>query len=211
MAWQRLKRHISYTVTIILTLGLALGALVSTCNLNYQLLAAPLPYPDAERLMLLRGALVDDNNEIKQSNFIPHAGSLTSYEKQPQFPEIESIALQNISIDVEQSLPSSPTFNIGAITPEYMQLLDAPMALGRYFSSDEGLDSQQPVAMISYSVWQQYFAGNPDVLEKTVVFKGVNFKTLCMDSKDLQKTQFILFLCDGIGRHRGFKIPRSNA
>ncbi|RRS09733.1 FtsX-like permease family protein [Pseudoalteromonas sp. J010] len=178
MAWQRLKRHISYTVTIILTLGLALGALVSTYNLNYQLLAAPLPYPDAERLMLLRGALVDDNNEIKQSNFIPHAGSLTSYEKQPQFPEIESIALQNISIDVEQSLPSSPTFNIGAITPEYMQLLDAPMALGRYFSSDEGLDSQQPVAMISYSVWQQYFAGNPDVLEKTVVFKGVSFKII---------------------------------
>ncbi|MEZ7207239.1 ABC transporter permease [Pseudoalteromonas sp. DY56-GL79] len=176
MAWQKLRCHISYTLTITITLALTLGALVAMYNLNYQLLAAPLPYPDAERLVLMRGALVDDNNEVKQRNFIPHAGSLEAYDKQAQFSDIEVMAIQNISIDVEQSLPSSPTFNTGAITPEFMSILNVPLALGRYFSEDEGIGSQQPVAIVSYQVWQRYFGGNANVLEQTLVFKGVSFK-----------------------------------
>lgn len=183
MAWQRLQCHISYALTITLTLAMTLGALVSMYNLNYQLLAAPLPYPDSERLMLMRGELVDDHNEVKQSNFIPHAGSLEAYNKQTQFSDIEIMAIQNISIDVEQSLPSSPTFNIGAITPEFMPLLNAPLALGRYFSADEGVGSQQPVAIVSYQVWKRYFGGNPDILDKTLVFKGVSFKIVGVTDK----------------------------
>ncbi|MCG7541339.1 ABC transporter permease [Pseudoalteromonas sp. OF7H-1] len=176
MAWQKLCCHVSYTLTIIITLALTLGALVAMYNLNYQLLAAPLPYPDAERLVLMRGALVDDNNEVKQSNFIPHAGSLEAYDKQAQFSDIEVMAIQNISIDVEQSLPSSPTFNTGAITPEFMSIFNVPLALGRYFSVDEGIGSQQPVAIVSHQVWQRYFGGNANVLDQTLVFKGVSFK-----------------------------------
>lgn len=43
IALQSLNRARSYTTTIILTLGITLGALVTLFNLNYQLLAAPFP------------------------------------------------------------------------------------------------------------------------------------------------------------------------
>ena len=45
-----LWRAKSYSLTMILTLGLTLGALLTALQLNYQILAAPLPYPQAQQL-----------------------------------------------------------------------------------------------------------------------------------------------------------------
>ena len=89
--------------------------------------------------------------------------------------ETESKALHNIGIDVAQNLPGNPSFNLGYITPEFLPMFDAPLALGRHLSQAEGLDSQVPVTVLSYQVWQQHFAGDPAVLGKTLQFRGVSF------------------------------------
>lgn len=61
-----LRRQQLYALTIILTLGLTLGALVATFNLNYQLFMAPLPYPDAERLQLVRGSQWQQDKQVSK-------------------------------------------------------------------------------------------------------------------------------------------------
>ena len=168
-----LRRQQIYALTIILTLGLTLGALVATFNLNYQLFMAPLPYPDAERLMLVRGSLWQQQKQLSP-DWLPQQGQLDLYKQ--QWPEITQKALFNISIDVEQSLPGYPSFNIGFVTPEYFSLFDAPLALGRHLTAEEGFDKRQPAAVLSYALWQQHFSGDANVLEKTLQFKGVSFR-----------------------------------
>ncbi|OBP13913.1 hypothetical protein A5320_14655 [Rheinheimera sp. SA_1] len=170
-----LRRQQLYALTIILTLGLTLGALVATFNLNYQLFMAPLPYPDAERLQLVRGSQWQQDKQVA-AEWLPAQGQLDVYRK--NWPEVDSKALHNIGIDVAQNLPGNPSFNIGYITPEYLPMFDAPLALGRHFSQKEGLDSQVPVAVLSYQVWQQHFAGDPAVLGKTLQFRGVSFSVV---------------------------------
>lgn len=172
LAIKNLARVKSYALTIIITLGVTLGVMVAMYNLNYQIIAAPLPYPDQDRLVLVQGQLLADG-EVKRENYLPFLGAIEAYKD--HHPGIETFALHNISIDVEQSLPNSPTFNTGAITPEFMQIIDAPLALGRHFTKDEGLNSNQPVAIISYEVWQTHFAGSSQVLDRTVTFKGISF------------------------------------
>lgn len=172
LAIKNLARVKSYALTIIITLGVTLGVMVAMYNLNYQIIAAPLPYPDQDRLVLVQGQLLADG-EVKRENYLPFLGAIEAYKD--HHPGIETFALHNISIDVEQSLPNSPTFNTGAITPEFMQIIDAPLALGRHFTKDEGLNSNQPIAIISYEVWQTHFAGSSQVLDRTVTFKGISF------------------------------------
>lgn len=172
LAITNLARVKSYALTIIATLGVTLGVMVAMYHLNYQIIAAPLPYPDQDRLVLVQGQLLADG-EVKRENYLPFLGAIEAYKD--HHPGIETFALHNISIDVEQSLPNSPTFNTGAITPEFMQIIDAPLALGRHFTKDEGLNSNQPVAIISYDVWQTHFAGSNQVLDCTVTFKGISF------------------------------------
>lgn len=170
-----LRRQQLYALTIILTLGLTLGALVATFNLNYQLFITPLPYPDAERLHLVRGSQWQQDKQVA-AEWLPAQGQLDIYRQ--DWPEVATKALHNIGIDVAQNLPGNPSFNIGYITPEYLPMFDAPLALGRHFSRHEGLDRQVPVAVLAYQVWQQHFAGDPDVLGKTVQFRGVSFKVV---------------------------------
>ena len=167
-----LRRQQLYALTIILTLGLTLGALVATFNLNYQLFMAPLPYPDAERLHLVRGSQWQQDKQVA-AEWLPAQGQLDIYRQ--NWSEVETKALHNIGIDVVQNLPGNPSFNLGYITPEFLPMFDAPLALGRHFSPTEGLDNQVPVTVLSYQVWQQHFAGDPAVLGKTLQFRGVSF------------------------------------
>lgn len=176
-----LRRQQLYALTIILTLGLTLGALVATFNLNYQLFMAPLPYPNAERLQLVRGSVWQQDKQLSP-DWLPSQAQLDIY-RQP-WAEIETKALHNIGIDVEQSLPGHPSFNVGYVTPEFLPMFDAPLALGRHLQQDEGLDSKVPVAILSYQVWQQHFAADPAVLDKTLQFKGVSFKVVGVLAKD---------------------------
>jgi len=168
-----LRRQQLYAFTIVLTLGLTLGALVATFNLNYQLFIAPLPYPDADRLHLVRGSLWQQNQQTA-ADWLPTQAQVEIY--QYTWPEVETKALHNISIDVAQDLPGNPTFNLGYITPEFLPMFAAQLALGRHFSPTEGLHHQVPVAVLSYAVWQQHFAHDPQVLGKTVTFRGVAFR-----------------------------------
>ncbi|MDR7122420.1 ABC transporter permease [Rheinheimera soli] len=170
-----LLRQQLYALTIILTIGLTVGALLATFQLNYQLLFAPLPYKDEPQLQLLRGSLLNEESPVS-SEWLPSQASLDLYRQ--SWPGIESKALHNISLGVEQSLPDNPTFQLGYVTPEFLPMFDAPLALGRHLNPDEGLDSQVPVAVLSYAVWQQHFALDPQVLGKTLSFRGVSFKVI---------------------------------
>lgn len=135
-----------HALAIILTLGQTLGALVATFNLNYQLFVAPLPYPDADRLHLVRGSLWRQDTEVS-SEWLPVQAQLDIYRQ--HWPELETKALHNISIDVEQNLPSYPPFNIGFVTPEFLPMFGAPLALSQHFNPEEGLDSNIPVAVLN--------------------------------------------------------------
>jgi len=170
-----LRQQQLYALTIILTIGLTVGALLATFQLNYQLLMAPLPYKDAPQLQLLRGSLFNEGTPVS-SEWLPSQASLDLYRQ--SWPGIESKALHNIGLGVEQSLPDNPTFQLGYVTPEFLPMFDAPLALGRHLNPDEGLDSQVPVAVLSYAVWQRHFALDPKVLGKTLTFRGVSFKVV---------------------------------
>ena len=74
------------------------------------------------------------------------------------------------------SLNSQPTVNNTHATPEYFQLTAAPLALGRHFDAGEAMDTHNPVAILSYRTWQQYYGGQPDILEQKVSLSGVSYR-----------------------------------
>ena len=68
----------TYCITVVLTLGITLGALVAMFNLNYQLLIKPLPYVDQERLYLLRGDAFT-NGQLDLAKMYPYPAVVEAY------------------------------------------------------------------------------------------------------------------------------------
>lgn len=185
IALQSLNRARSYSTTIILTLGITLGALVTLFNLNYQLLAAPLPYPDEDRLYVVNGNLYQ-NKQLRLTNNSQYPALVEIYKNDTFF---ESLALAYFWEDVIRNLTGSPRVNVSYVSPEYLQLAQAPLALGRQFNTDEGLDSRVPVAVISYQTWEQRFQRSPNVLEQSLQFGEVDFRIIGVTAKGFIEPQ----------------------
>ena len=68
-AWAGLKKKPGFVATILLTMGITLGALLCIITLNYLLLAKPLPYPEQDSLFIARHAISDKSGETNARSY----------------------------------------------------------------------------------------------------------------------------------------------
>lgn len=155
----------TYSSMVVATLGLTLAALAVVVNINYLVLSKPLPYPDADNL------IVTDQSET--------IGDMTQYGFQilsAQFhiyqddTFIDSMALMRASGGQLRDVESGPYVEILQVTPEYFPLLGVPMAIGRTLSLDEGINDQKRVVVLNYNTWQNHFNGDPSIIGTTTRF-----------------------------------------
>ena len=63
-AYLSLKQKPGFVVSIVASMGITLGALLSVMTLAYVLLISPLPYPEQERLFKLDHTFLDGDNDV---------------------------------------------------------------------------------------------------------------------------------------------------
>lgn len=173
-AWASLKKKPGFVLTVFLTMGITLGALLCAVTLNYLLLVEPLPYPDQDRLFVAKHGLLGAKNETKGVAFT-YPGLVHLYKSNEAF---EQAAMMIYDADVIISHNSQPLVNIAYVTPELHQILASPMALGRTFDASEAMDTNNPVAMLSYHTWQQEFNASADILEQKINLSGVSYRII---------------------------------
>lgn len=169
----------TYSSMVIATLGLTLSALAVVVNINYLVLSKPLPYPDADKL------IVTDQSET--------IGDMTQYGFQilsAQFhiyqddTFIDSMALMRISGGRLRDLESSPFVEALRVTPEYFDLLGTPMALGRPMAEDEGINEQKRVVVLSYNTWKTHFNSDPSIIGTTTRFNNDYYEIIGVTAQD---------------------------
>ena len=198
-ALNSLSKAKAYVATVVLTLGITLGALVAMFNLNYQLLAKPLPYPDQERLYIAVPS-VYHNGQLEGSGSVPYPALVEAYKNKDDY--VEQKALVKRGRNIIRSLPDTPQVRISYVTPEYLSLLQVPMTLGRSFNAEEGLYSNAPVAVLSFSSWQKIYSQDPGIVGKTLQMGEVSFKVIGVAAKEFAEPQF-----DGVGLHTELWLP----
>ena len=198
-AFNSLLKAKGYVVTVVLTLGITLGALVAMFNLNYQLLAKPLPYPDQERLYIAVPSMFH-TGQLKTSGSVPYPALVEAYKSKDDYVEQKALVKQGLNII--RSLPDTPQVRIGYVTPEYLSLLQVPMILGRSFNLDEGLYSNSPVVVLSFETWKKIYNQDPDIVGKTLQVGEVSFKVIGVIAKEFLAPQF-----NGVGLPAELWLP----
>jgi predicted permease len=173
-AWASLSKKPGFIATVVTTMGLTLGALLCVLTLGYLLLMEPLPYPEQDSLFKVDHVIVDANGENKGRAYT-YPGLIHLYENQDVF---ETAGLIHYGQDVLTSLPSQPTLYTSYVTPEWFDMLGAKMALGRKFEQSEAVDTNHPVAILSYELWRDEYNKDPNILDKKVDFSGTSFKVI---------------------------------
>jgi putative ABC transport system permease protein len=186
-AWSRLSHAVGFVLTVVITLGLTLGALVCVFGLNWLLLMEPLPYPDQDRLVYVKGQSVKE--QVVVADEVHVYPILTELYNNAE--DFSAVALISYDDNVIENLANTPRMDITYVSPEYFSLLATPMALGRTFSRAEGVGSQVPVAVISYRAWQRYFMGSQQVLGQKITLGKTSFSIIGVVAEHFEEPQLI--------------------
>lgn len=189
---QSLRRRAGFVATVVLTLGITMGALNTFFNLNHVLLLKPLPYPEHERLQLTQHVMTDNNGETATiSSMVP--GLLHTYRNQQSF---EQMTILSAGSEFLTSHQEQPRLSVTFTTPEYFDLLAMPMALGRSFSDSEGLDQNNPVVVLSHQSWQKWFQGSQAVLGSKITLRSTSFTIVGVAAEDFMEPEIVGELSD---------------
>ncbi len=189
MLWQA-KR---YSLTIIVTLGLTAGALLTALQLNYQILAAPLPYPAAQQLYLVTGQSYTAEQQ-NYGNLMTVAGTVALYQQVQQWSQTKvpaatwpliakpqqviQQALVAFDTNVIRNRDDSPEVQVGYISPEYFSLLAVPFAAGHAMQPTDGLAQHSAVVVISDTLWQRLFQRSPTAIGQSLQLGAVSFRII---------------------------------
>jgi putative ABC transport system permease protein len=165
-ASRTLLRNPSFTLAAILALALGIGATTAIFSVVDAVLLKPLPYPDGDRLVSVSTKFPgQDFYFVPSWDYLDWARAnqvFTSYAAMGRVWRTEPLQLRDGPVSIYAA----------RVTANLLDVLDVNPILGRRFSPEESkLGAFLPI-VISYGLWQNKFAGDPKILEKSVFFDG---------------------------------------
>ncbi|NQY35128.1 MAG: ABC transporter permease [Alteromonadaceae bacterium] len=183
-AWASLKLKPAFVLSVVTTMGLTLGALLCVLTLAYVMLLKPLSFEDQDRLYLVESTVVDkDDKQIFTAFNYQSLIDFYSKQKSSKQTSFENSTIIAYGRNILTSQPSQPSIATTYVTPEIFSLLNIEMAIGRGFEQSEGLNTYNPVAVLSYETWQNEYAGSIDILKQKLVIDEVSFNIIGVVAK----------------------------
>jgi putative ABC transport system permease protein len=161
-----LGKNRGFTLVAVLTLALGIGANTAIFSVVEAVLLRALPYPDADRVVLLW-----ENNRMRnRPRNVVNPGNLADWREQSRsFDEVAGFVDQRYSL-TGGGEPEEVAAQ--AATPNLFRLLGARPELGRTLLPGDEAGGRQDVAVISHGLWRRRFGGSPEVVGKVVNLDG---------------------------------------
>jgi len=158
-ALRRLGKNPGFTVVVVLTLALGIGASTAVFSVVDPLLFRRLPYPRDEQLVSVGYLGPVDNNEFNVTS---------SYFDWQQGP-FKSLTAMRPGVGCDVMIGDTPRrINCYAVAASFLETFGISPALGRDFNSEDDRPRAPTVALLSYGFWQRSFGGDVKALGKTL-------------------------------------------
>jgi putative ABC transport system permease protein len=163
LALRALRKAPAFALTAVGTLGLAIGASAAIFTLVDAILLTPLPYPDPDRLVMLRGSApgtdVGEDFGLSTEFLIEYHENADLLEGVASYGTFTSTLRTDERVDrVLMSGPSLAMFEMLGVQPLVGRL---PVV--------EDVDR---VALLSHSLWMEWFDGDPNVIGRSYSIAG---------------------------------------
>jgi len=164
-AARMLRKHPGYLAAAVLTMALGIGANTAIFSVVDAALLRPLPYPEADRLMLVQ---TDRAGEAR----VPQMAFLDYTDMLAQHAGLENAAAFMAS-GVVVGGDAQPMRREGMhVTPSFFATLGVQPALGRAFLPEEAAAGKDHVAILSHRLWTESYGGRADALGQSILLGG---------------------------------------
>lgn len=161
-----LLKQPAFTLVAVITLALGIGGNSAMFSVVNAVLLRPLQYPEAGRIVVLEG--INPSKGITQSNMsIP---DFVDWQSQNQV--FEQMAGFFAGGAVLNNGDETERIHGTLVTADFFSIFRTPSLLGRSLQADDAQPGREPVAVLSYGLWQRRFGANLGVVGSKVTLNG---------------------------------------
>jgi len=177
-AFRTLRKGPGFAVVAIITLALGIGANAAIFSVVNAVLLRPLPYEDDKRLVVI---LHNGRNPVAPANF-------ADWQRQNHvFASMGAAESWSPNLNATDNPERVPGLRI---TSEILSLLGVHPLIGRAFLPEEQEPGKDHEVVLSYGLWQTHFAGDRNVLGRSIALNGSKYTVIGVMPRDFQFAPF---------------------
>lgn len=167
-AWRMLQRRPALACAVVVTLAIGIGANTAIFSVVNSILLAPLPYPDADRVVTIEESQPE------------HGRGRTGYysfdtlrSRQQSFDRVAAAGSWGVVLRGDGQEPE----RVGGlrVTSDYFRVLGITPALGRGFEAADDTPAGRRVLLLSDALWRRRFHADAAVIGKPVQIGTATF------------------------------------
>jgi predicted permease len=168
-AWKRdlafaarsLSRAPGFTLVVVATLALAIGANTAIFSVVKAVLLEPLPFPNADRLVHIGGTA--PGMDLPQEFGVPDE---LYFEYRESVPALEDLGLYGTGSSTTRAEGHVEQLFVTRATPSFFTTLGARPLLGRLPTEED----DDRVVVLSHWLWRTWFGSDPEVIGRSYTF-----------------------------------------
>ncbi len=180
-----------FTLAAVLSIAIGIGANTSIFSIVNALLLRPLPYKDADRLVILW-------------NRSPGLDITEDWFSTAQYFDIKSEhhGLEQVAIAIggnENLTGQGEPERVGTIrvSSNLLPMLGVRAALGRLFVADEDSPEHAATAVLSHGMWARHYGSDPHMIGKSITVNGTPYEVVGIMPEDFSLPREVMPTLDG--------------
>jgi predicted permease len=166
---RQLRRNPGFTLTVIVTLALSIGANTAIFSVVNALMLKSLPYPQPDRI----GTVFEREQGPDASDELRWIDGTQWEHLRDDVPSLLSAVSSSLAAGANLEAGSRIDYvHDGRVSAHYFDVLGIHLALGRNFSEAEDRPNGPKAAILSYGLWRNVFAGDRNLIGQVIHLKG---------------------------------------
>lgn len=161
-----LLRQRTFTLAAIVALALGIGANTAVFSVVNAVLLRPLPYRNADGLVMIWGNFL----KLGMERMGAKPAEYDDYRKQEVFAE--TAAFNNAAFTFASNSGDPQQITGARVTASLFHMLGARAAAGQLFTADNEQAGHNQVVILSYAFWQRHFGGNQKLIGQNISLDG---------------------------------------
>jgi predicted permease len=165
-----IRKAPGFSLVVILTLALGIGANTAIFSVVYSVLLRPLPYPHGERLVSLGESTAQTQGiAVTWANFLHWRAENTAFEDMAATTSADmTLTGRGEAVIADTRLVTSSAFRLTGLAP----------MLGRLFTDADDRPGAAPTAILTAGFWQSRLGGDPNVVGQSLKLDGTSYEII---------------------------------
>ena len=163
LATRSLLRRPLFTATAALALALGIAATLSIWAMVDTYLFRPLPFPNAERLVVVGQG---EYSSVSYPNYLDIQARRDLFD--------DAMIFDNTALNVRIGDGEPTVLMFESTSGNYFPVFGIPLLMGRGYTEEEFVE-RAPVVVLTHAAWMTRFNGAPDIIGTVVRFNGSPF------------------------------------